>query len=109
MLELTDIDPTLSISLELKSDNINWTGNPEYDYVFVQMIMQHMVDRYHALGYLFVNDVAVRLGIHPTPEGQLVGWLAKDGDYILWEIDKDAPDDMIVVNLQPAGFIWNKL
>lgn len=108
-MDISDIDPTLSIQAEFGPSNIHWQEPRMYGEQFVHVMMQLIEDKYRVEGHLFVNEILWRLGIPLRPEGQLLGWWGPSGDRVIWELDSSAPDDLIVINLQPAGFIWDKL
>lgn len=103
------IDPTLPIQVEFGPDNVNWQNVREYNVQYVRLMENLLTDMLRARGHLFLNEIFDRMGMLRTPKGQLLGWWAQDGDYVDLEIDPDSPDDLIVINMQPAGFIWNKL
>lgn len=61
--------------------NPNWEKKAEYNLMFLKSVQNHMNDKLHVQGHLFLNEVYDRLGYDRTPEGALVGWvMGGDGD-----------------------------
>lgn len=58
--------------------NPNWTRIPEWNYMFLRGVQQHMNHRLEAYGFVFLNDAYDALGLPRTPEGQVAGWLRQD-------------------------------
>lgn len=52
-----------------------WQKNAEYNLIFIRAQQQYANDLLRSQGYLFLNDVRKQLGMPPTKEGQIVGWL----------------------------------
>ena len=52
-----------------------WNKDPEYNLMFLKAQERFANDKLKAQGYLFLNDVYKELGILPSKEGQIVGWV----------------------------------
>ncbi len=57
-----------------------YTKDPQYNYTFLLAQQQYANDLLISKGYLFLNDVYKMIGIEPTKEGQIVGWLYDEKD-----------------------------
>lgn len=52
-----------------------WSKEPEYNLMFLKAQQQYANDKLIAKGHLFLNEVYEMLGILPSKEGQIVGWI----------------------------------
>ncbi|WP_407450056.1 DUF6353 family protein [Fibrobacter sp.] len=52
-----------------------WTDDSEANLIFLRQVQNFVNDKLRAQGYLFLNDVYRELGIRPTREGHVVGWI----------------------------------
>lgn len=100
------IDPDADIRVAFDKNNHNWQYSPEYNHHFVRVMMNHMYDKLRANGYLFLNDVLERLGIEPTPEGQLLGW---DNEGKLFDFSFTSNDEGGWIVFKNAKFIWHTI
>lgn len=87
--------------------NDNWSKIPGQNQMELSNQQNWLNDRLNARGYVFLNDVYKALGFAATPEGQVVGWLAKshknfdpktmDGyiDFGLFDIENEAKRNFI--------------
>jgi hypothetical protein len=56
--------------------NPNWQrGNRELNLFFLKNVQNWCNDRLNARGFLYLNEVYELLGVHESPEGQIIGWL----------------------------------
>lgn len=102
------------------TSRLNWAPNIEHNYTFLRQVQSWMNDKLNAQGYLFLNDVLDGLGIDPTHEGQLLGWIknSEDGDgYVDFGFSEYYTDDYcddnmfnknIHLNMNCDGIIWDK-
>lgn len=65
--------------------NPNWERSAhEYNLMFLSMQQNHLNDKLHARGHVFLNEVYDALGMERSKAGAVVGWvLSKDGDNII--------------------------
>jgi hypothetical protein len=63
-------------------DNQHWSSHPEINEMFLLAQQEYANYRLNAQGYLFLNDVYDMLGFKRTSNGQLVGWLKGDGNFV---------------------------
>lgn len=68
----------------------NNDSNNYWNTSYLQAQQEAANEKLNRIGYVFLNDVYTMLGLTPTPEGQIVGWIKDnpDGDgYIDFGID----------------------
>lgn len=99
-----------------------WTRDYGYNQMFVRARQSQANDELRASGHLFLNDVYKMLGMDPTPEGQIVGWIydPEDGsrnsyvDFGLTDIYRpgvkefvDGYERSILLDFNVDGDIWS--
>lgn len=62
--------------------NPNWNRDPQLNLDYLKAMQQISHNKLKANGYLFLNDVYKALGIPPTKEGQMVGWIEGKSSYV---------------------------
>lgn len=62
--------------------NPNWCDSNEYNIHFLTSTQKWANDRLRLRGYLFLNEVYEMLGLPPTKEGQIVGWVYNEDNPI---------------------------
>lgn len=74
----------------------DWSRDPVYNYLFLRARQDEANRKLRTDGYLFLNDLYKMLGIDPSIDGQLVGWVydenSKNGDTFV-QIDVVAYDE----------------
>jgi hypothetical protein len=58
--------------------NVNWTKDPQSNYLFLKGVQQHMNNLLEVRGHVFLNDVYDALRFDRRPEGAVTGWLRKE-------------------------------
>lgn len=58
----------------------DWTKDPSTNLMFLTTVQNYCNDLLRAQGYLFLNDVYKKIGLDPTKEGQIVGWIYDPDD-----------------------------
>ncbi len=74
-VEVSGVDGYSSYARFFDSASKYWEEDPEYNLMYLRTEESYANDRLKARGYLFLNEVYDRLGIPPTKEGQVVGWI----------------------------------
>ena len=88
--------------------NPNWMS--EHNELFLKTQENWFNDLLRARGHLFVNEVLGGLGIPHKPQGQLEGWIYKEGvavDFGIWEDDLSA--DEITLKLNSQGVMYDRI
>ena len=81
-IEMTNFDKN-GIPLYAKffdEANPQWNKNPEINYMFLRGMQSRLNDKFHAQGYLLLNQVYRALDIPETDLGCEVGWFESHGD-----------------------------
>lgn len=55
--------------------NVNWTKDPQSNYLFLKGVQQHMNNMLQIRGHVFLNDVLDSLRMPRCREGAITGWL----------------------------------
>lgn len=63
--------------------NKNYTGNVDYDRMFLQSQQNYANDLLHSRGHIFLNEVYDMLGLDRSKEGSVVGWVEGNGDDVV--------------------------
>ena len=103
---------------------IGWTKDAEYNLMFLKSQQQYANDKLIANGFLFLNDVYKELGIPPSKEGQIVGWIydlenpSGDNfvDFGIYDVNKANARDFvngyeqtILLDFNVDGNVWEKM
>ncbi len=103
---------------------IGWTKDAEYNLMFLKSQQQYANDKLIADGFLFLNDVYKDLGIPPSKEGQIVGWIydlenpSGDNfvDFGIYDVNKANARDFvngyeqtILLDFNVDGNVWEKM
>lgn len=96
------------------ADNPNYSGNIEYDELFVRSQIAYLNQRFHVQGYLFVNDVLEPLGFQKIPAGQVIGWHSStdseiDVTYKVYDLEDMPGAKRIWITINPAGVTVNNI
>lgn len=93
--------------------------DPNVDYMvnMVQQAQTVLNNKFLSQGYLFLNDVRDELGLKPTSEGQVVGWVQDKNDSVnitykkIWIKDEDGNpiEQALIVDFDPYGVIWQAI
>lgn len=121
--EMTTVDSNKGLSGYARffdEMNINWSPSAMHNKVFLQAQEKWANDYLRSHGHLFLNDVYKALGMEPSPEGQIVGWLyggkGKDQfvDFGIFRGDSPAVREFvngrehsILLDFNVDGPIWN--
>lgn len=76
------------------SKNYEWDSNVDLALFGLRCKQQCWNDRLRTRGHVFLNDVAVDLGLNPTSAGQFLGWTYEEGKYISFGLG-DYSDDQV--------------
>lgn len=100
----------------------NWSRDPEINRLFLRSVQQHMNDRLHSRGHVWLNEVFSELGMKHTNAGAIVGWRYKKDsgddfiDFGCWEGMRDGFDDCfngrdgaILLDFNVDGPIYGKI
>jgi len=100
--------------------NQNWTKDPTSNYLFLKGAQQHMNNKLQVQGHLFLSDVYRALGMTPTKETIVTGWLVNNdrGDgYVDFGFMTDQSKEAIMfrngaersvrLNFNIDGVIWD--
>lgn len=103
---------------------IGWTKDAEYNLMFLKSQQQYANDKLIADGFLFLNDVYKELGIPPSKEGQIVGWIYNlenptgDNfvDFGIYDVNKENARDFvngyeqtILLDFNVDGNVWEQM
>lgn len=88
------------------ASNLNWTPQPEYNLAFIRSTVQYLQQRLAAREFLFVNEVLDAFGFDWTPDGQVSGWLRREG-YLV--IETYVAEDQLWIKFKPQGVVVNAL
>lgn len=93
--------------VDFNSTSPNWDphNNLNNDF-FVHSAMNYCGHLMKSRGHVFVNDVLDQLGIRRIPEGQLYGWLEKEG---LIEYEVLRYENQFVIVLEHQGDIHQSI
>jgi hypothetical protein len=84
-----------------------WVPTPEYNVLTLQAKQAYCTQQLNANGHLFLNDVYKMLGLAPTREGQLVGWVkGKGDDFVDFGIFKNNSDRIHDFMYGVEGAVW---
>ena len=101
-----------------------WTKDAEYNLMFLKSQQQYANDKLIANGFLFLNDVYKELGIPPSKEGQIVGWIYDlknpNGDnfvdFGIYDVNKENARDFvngyeqtILLDFNVDGNVWDNM
>lgn len=101
----------MSITVIFDNECANWSDNPQYNHLFIQTQINWAKDQLRARGHLFLNEFYDMLGLPRSPQGQLEGWLLKDGDHtelMRWDEDPTDPNT-IELKIDVDGVIYDKI
>lgn len=84
-----------------------WKNNLEWNRLYLQMQEKFMNYRLRRDGFLFLNDVFEHLGIRRTSQGQRVGWLYGEDNYI--DFGMEEKKDTVVLHFNVDGDILDKI
>ena len=101
--------------------NVNWTRDPQSNYLFLKGVQSHMNDVLQIRGHVFVNDVYDALRIPRTREGQVSGWTYEDNGHGDGYIDlgfmtgddpqtvafRNGVENLVQLNFNIDGVIWD--
>lgn len=99
----------------------NWEPVAEYNMFFLQAQQTYANNKFHAQGYLFLNDVYEALGLPKSKAGCVVGWiLTKDGDNFVdfgiftrnsQKIREfvNGEEGSVLLDFNVDGLIWDKI
>lgn len=95
--------------------NPNWTNEirftgRSFNELYIKNVMNYSTNILNAHGYVFLNDILNYLDIPRIPEGQLVGWILSDSNFVSWSIE-DRTDGGLGVKLSftTDGIIYNRI
>ena len=101
-----------------------WDKDAEYNLMFLKAQQQYANDKLIAKGFLFLNEVYDMLGIPPSKEGQIVGWIYNlenptgDNfvDFGIYDVSKENARDFvngyeqtILLDFNVDGNVWEKM
>lgn len=103
--------------------NEHWQSMPGLNTMWLDSMQNHLNDKLHADGHLFLNEVYDALGFERVPEGQQVGWLkgrveGKRDGHISFGVMRDSVEGMrfirgenhgIWLDFNVDGVIWDKI
>jgi hypothetical protein len=103
--------------------NVNWTRDPQSNYLFLKGVQQHMNNLLEVRGHVFLNDVYDSLRLDRRPEGAVSGWLrkedgGKDGFIDFGFMTSQDPNTVafrngqersVRLNFNTDGLIWDKI
>lgn len=99
--------------------NPNWDTNPNFNMTFLRGIQARLNNMLHTKGVVFLNEVYDALGIPPTQEGAVLGWIMGLGDdeidFGLYREDNQARKfvngvaNRILLDFNHDGVILNKI
>lgn len=98
----------------------SWDSRPELNLIFLKANQNWANDMLKAKGYLFLSDVYKQLGLEPTKESLVTGWVKGNGDdYVDFGfLDADLNDfhgfmtgreGAIWLDFNVDGVIWNMI
>ena len=102
----------------------NWTKDAEQNLMFLRQLENWANDRLFHRGYLTLNEVYESIGIPPTSQGMVIGWLYKPGnnryancvDFGIYNVHRQSNRDFvngyersILLDFNPDGYIYGKL
>lgn len=102
--------------------NVNWTRDPQSNYLFLKGIQSHMNNLLEIRGHVFLNDVFDALRMDRVPEGAVSGWRynSKKGDNFvdfgfMTGTDpstiafRNGQEKSVRLNFNVDGIIWDKI
>lgn len=99
-------------------ENSNWSGEPEYNFIYLRCQQNYANDMLKARGHVFLNDVYDMLGIERSSAGAVVGWVLNGvGDNYIsfgcFDNDSQVIDFMlgdegeVLLDFNVDGVVWD--
>lgn len=89
----------------------NWTGNRDYDMMYLKIQQTYANDLLKSRGRIFLNEVCDMLGLPRTKDGCVVGWVL--GSYVDFGLDnernKDPEQRCPILDFNVDGCILDKI
>lgn len=120
---IKEVDPTTAGAYTKFFDelNSNYTKNPDENMYFLRCAMLWANQKLNAQGYLFLNELYATLDLPATKEGQLVGWVVKEGnqnyvDFGLFDVTNESArrfangyEAAVRLTFNPDGIIYDQI
>jgi hypothetical protein len=103
----------------------DWNNDANYNFTFLRAQQAHANDKLKANGILFLNEVYEMIGLPPTKEGQIVGWVYEKGnedgdnfvDFGIYQglkakaegLVDEGYDPVILLDFNVDGNVWAKM
>lgn len=86
-----------------------WKGDSDYNRVFLQAQQNYFNHVLTARGHVFLNEIMDGLGLNRTSMGQIVGWLASNGNSIDFGIEYKDLSEGIELTFNVDGIIYEDI
>ena len=104
------MDKTQEVFTAVFDENsVYWHRDADYNRVFLQAQQNYFNHLLQARGHVFLNEIHDALGLDRTIQGQLVGWLASNGNPIDFAVEYEDLSVAIDLTFNVDGIIYEDI